>query len=107
MTKVLISHNAVDARTVSFCLGPFIGRSSTLESVVSTSVCIFATARGRHDHQNRSPRPAWKQRPSTCKGLASPYNEPPICEGSSMDEIYDALAHRLLTTTTVSEPNEK
>lgn len=72
-----------------------------------TSVFICTKSCSRSAHENSSARPTQKQRHSACKGFSSPSNEPSILEGSSMDEIYDALAQQIFPAATVSKPNAK
>jgi len=75
--------------------------------VALTSDFICTKACSRSAHENSSARPTQKQRHSACKGFSSPSNESSILEGSSMDEIYDALAQQIFAAATASKPNAK
>ncbi|GLJ49289.1 hypothetical protein SUGI_1041730 [Cryptomeria japonica] len=71
---------------------PFHGRCHIRVRGICTSASIYTNAIGRSDHQ---------------KDFSSPCNEPFILEGSSMDEIYDALVQRLLPAAIETQSDAK
>lgn len=75
--------------------------------VALTSDFICTKACSISGHEKSSGRPSQKQRCSACKGFSSPSNEPPVLEGSSMDEIYDALVQHIFPAAAVSNSKEK
>ncbi|KAH9318366.1 hypothetical protein KI387_020135, partial [Taxus chinensis] len=87
-----LRNSKLNREAVSVFPGPFHGRYHIRARGLWSSASIYTNAISRSDYQ---------------RAFSSPCNGPFILEGSSMDEIYDALVQRLLPVATETESNAK